>query len=231
MSIRVAVCCTLLYLLLDVVVTTVLFIHGSQLSIFKEEVLNFSILRSVLDLWGTMLLRVVLLLGACIGVLWNREDGPQRVTKLTTSVVLICLIVITYALVKLLMLTEVRPLTQQPWVLSLLCWTFASSLGVLLPWNLLAKQSKSVQSHSSRGDDGSEDTEKLVETASEEEAGCEGEQSTKGQSQDKQPGSGATLGRLLMYVRKDGGLLSVAVLFLLISAVCEFDFDTVKTVQ
>lgn len=33
--------------------------------------------------------------------------------------------------------------------------------------------------------------------------------------------SGATLGRLLTYCKKDGGLLSVAFLFLLISAVCE----------
>ncbi|XP_039658996.1 ATP-binding cassette sub-family B member 9-like [Perca fluviatilis] len=234
MGIRVAVSCTVLYTLLDVVVTTVIYTHGSHLSIFKKDALNFNILQSALDLWGTVLLRASLLLGASIGVSWNRKDGPPRVAKLTTLIVLLCLIVATYALAKMLMLSELGPLSHQPWILSLICWTCASSLGVLLLWRLLGKESNSASSHynssssSSGGERGSQDTDKLVETAGEEEqeVGCERRKKEKkeeeeGSQEKEKTSSGATLGRLLLYCRKDGGLLSVAVLFLIISAVCE----------
>ncbi|XP_031734083.1 LOW QUALITY PROTEIN: ABC-type oligopeptide transporter ABCB9 [Anarrhichthys ocellatus] len=228
MGVKVAVSCTVLYVLLDVIVTTVLYTHGSHLGVFKKEVLNLHILQSALDLWGTVLLRASLLLGASIGVSWNRRDGPQRVAKLSTPVVFISLILITYALTKLLMLTELEPLTHRPWSLSLICWTCASSLCVVLLWRLLGKESQfspNGGSSSGRGGRGCKDTERLLGAAGEEEqeVGCERkmkEEEEKGTSQEK-IGSGATLGRLLTYCRKDGRLLSVAVLFLLISAVCE----------
>lgn len=224
MGIKVAVSCTVLYVLLDVVVTTVLYAHGSHLSAFRKDALNFNILQSVLDLWGTVLLRASLLLGASIGVSWNREDGPPRVATLTTLILLICLIVITYTLAKMLMLTELGPLTLHPWSLSLICWTCASSLFVVLLWRLLGKESNSHSSTSCGGGGGTEDTEKLEETAGEEEleVGYERRRKKEEGSQEKEKtSSGATLGRLLSYCRKDGGLLFIAVLFLLISAVCK----------
>lgn len=185
--------CTLTFVLLDVTVTTVLYSHGSHLSAVREDVENFSVLCSVGDLWAAALLRSALLLGACIGVWWNREDGPRRVAKATAAVALLCLLVLSYAVAKLLMLTELRPLHQQPWRLGLLGWTFASSLGLLLPWRLLGNVAKATR----------------------------GESPAEGRRPEEEPTSGATLGRLLAYSRKDAGLLSVAVLFLLVSAVCE----------
>uniref|UniRef100_A0A096LVF9 ABC-type oligopeptide transporter ABCB9 n=1 Tax=Poecilia formosa TaxID=48698 RepID=A0A096LVF9_POEFO len=196
MGIYAPVICTLLYVVLDSVITTVLYIKGTELSLFIRDVLDFNILSSALDLWGIVLLRASLLLGASIGVLWNREDGPPRVARVTTVILLFCMVVITYTLAKLLMLTEVEPLNRQPCFLSLMGWTCASSLGVVLLWRQLGRVSSSasgLEVRNSRGGGGrvSEDTEK------------------------------ATLGRLLSYCRKDAGLLSLAVLFLLISAVCE----------
>ncbi|XP_059192407.1 ATP-binding cassette sub-family B member 9 [Centropristis striata] len=227
MGIKVAVSCTVLFILLDVVVTTVLYTHGSDLSTFKTEALNFNILQSSLDLWLTVLLRASLLLGASIGVSWNREDGPPRVSNAIMLIVLICLSIITYALTKLLILTELGPLADKPWLLSLIFWTCASSFGVMLLWMLLGKESNSVSTHnSSSSGRGSEDTEKLVGTSSEEEqeVGSERKKKKKKEEEEeeneKKTSSGATLGRLLSYCRKDGGLLSVAVLFLIISAVC-----------
>lgn len=217
MSVKVVVSCSVLYAVLDVAVVTVLYTHGSQLSVFKEDVLNFDIRQSVLDLWGAMLLRAPLLLGACIGVSWNREDGPSRVAKLTTLIVFICLIIINYTLAKMLMLTELQPLTHQPWLLSMICWTCASSVGVMLLWSLLGSNSLS----SSGGGGRSEDTENLVEAAGEVEQEVPCDRKKEGNQEKEKTSSGATLGRLLSYCRKDSGLLSVAVLFLLISAVCE----------
>ncbi|XP_006797656.1 ATP-binding cassette sub-family B member 9 [Neolamprologus brichardi] len=218
MGIYVAVGCIVSYVLLDVVTTTVLYAHESQLSTFTEDALNFNILQSALDIWGTVLLRASLLLGASLGVTWNKVDGPQRVAKSTSLILLICLIVITYTLAKLLMLTEVRTLSisHQPWLLSLICWTCASSLGVMLLWRWLGKEPESESSSSGRGTRGREDTEKLVETVGEEEQELGSER-----KKEKDSSSGATLGRLLSYCKKDAELLSVAVLFLIISAVCE----------
>ncbi|KAM6930812.1 ABC-type oligopeptide transporter ABCB9 [Xenentodon cancila] len=213
MGAKVAVGCTVLFISLDSVITTVLYMHGSHTSIFIKDALDFNILQSAFDLWGAVLLRASLLLGAVIGVSWNKEDGPARVSKLFTLILLFCMVNITYALAKLLMLSERESLSSQPWFLSLVAWTCASSLGVLLLWRQLGTESNSVVSNRSGrghsgGGSGSEDTEKLVETAGEEE-------------EKKDINSGATLGRLLAYCRKDAGLLSLATLFLLISAVCE----------
>ncbi|XP_078480378.1 ABC-type oligopeptide transporter ABCB9 [Lampetra planeri] len=223
MGIKPNVICTVLFILVDCVVTTVLYTHGSQLVTFRNDVLHFSMLQSVLDVWGTVLLRASLLLGASIGVSWNREDGPNRVAKLTTPILLICLVITTYTLAKLLMLTEVNLLSKQPWLLSLLCWTCASSLGVMGLWRLLGKKSSSTSRGS--GEPGRfEDTEKLMEAAGEEEVviGCERRRrKKKDEGNEENTNSGATLGRLLKYCRNDSGLLSLAFLFLLISAVCE----------
>uniref|UniRef100_A0A8C8JSY3 ABC-type oligopeptide transporter ABCB9 n=1 Tax=Oncorhynchus tshawytscha TaxID=74940 RepID=A0A8C8JSY3_ONCTS len=191
MGVMVVVSCILVFILMDVIVTTVIYLHGSQTAIFTEDGQNFDILHSVLDLWGTLLVRVCLLLGASIGVLWNRVDGPHRVSALGTLTLLICLTISTYALAKLLILSEQGDLAHQPWFLSLFSWTCVSALGTVLLWRLLGRTPNTV---------------------------TEGERG--GGTQD-QTDSGATMGRLLSYCSKDAGLLSVAVLFLLISAVCE----------
>ncbi|XP_054906679.1 ATP-binding cassette sub-family B member 9 [Poeciliopsis prolifica] len=219
MVIQGPVICTLLYVVLDSVITTVLYIKGTELSLFIRDVLDFNILSSALDLWGIILLRTSLLLGASIGVLWNRDDGPARVARVTTVILLFWMVVITYTLAKLLMLTEVEPLSRHPWLLSLMGWTCASSLGVVLLWRQLGRVSSSVSElddRDSRGGGGrvSEDSEKLVDTAGEEEE-------AGGRKEKEKVSSRATLGRLLSYCRKDAGLLSLAVLFLFISAVCE----------
>lgn len=235
MGVIVVVSYILLFILVDVIVTTVLYLHGCQTAIFTEDVQNFDILHSVLDLWGTMLVRVCLLLGASIGVLWNRVDGPCRVSALGTLTLLICLTISTYASAKLLILSEQGNLSHQPWFLSLFSWTCVSALGTVLLWRLLGRTPNTVTEGEGGGGGGghggSEETERLVETAGEngteeveeqgqEHGGKKRRRASRKGTQD-QTDSGATMGRLLSYCSKDAGLLSVAVLFLLISAVCE----------
>ncbi|XP_024294114.1 ABC-type oligopeptide transporter ABCB9-like isoform X3 [Oncorhynchus tshawytscha] len=235
MGVMVVVSCILVFILMDVIVTTVIYLHGSQTAIFTEDGQNFDILHSVLDLWGTLLVRVCLLLGASIGVLWNRVDGPHRVSALGTLTLLICLTISTYALAKLLILSEQGDLAHQPWFLSLFSWTCVSALGTVLLWRLLGRTPNTVtegeRGGGGGGHGGSEETERLVETAGEngteeveeqgqEHGGKKRRRASRKGTQD-QTDSGATMGRLLSYCSKDAGLLSVAVLFLLISAVCE----------
>ncbi|XP_076027096.1 ABC-type oligopeptide transporter ABCB9 isoform X2 [Genypterus blacodes] len=135
--------------------------------------------------------------------------------------------VITYALVKMLILSELPSFPHQPWILGLISWTCASCVCVVLLWRLLGKESSSVTTSTSSSDGrNSEETEQLMEPANveEQEVGRgkqkEKERSSGEGSQEKETSSGATMGRLLGYCRKDSWLLFVAVVFLIISAVC-----------
>ncbi|RXN22159.1 ATP-binding cassette sub-family B member 9-like protein [Labeo rohita] len=212
MRVAVIISCNLVFTLVDVVVTTVLYIHGSSLDIFSDELEDFDIHRSTVDLWGTVLIRACLLFGASIGVFYNRSDGPQRVSNLGTLVSLICLTNMTYALAKLLMLSEEEALMYDPWFLSLFSWTCASAIVIMILWKLLSQTPNSV---SERED--SEETERLVDgIETEEEFSKRSRKSSK-----EQPHSGATIGRLLSYCKKDSGLLAIAFFFLLLSSVCE----------
>lgn len=209
MRVAVIVSCNLVFTLVDIVLTTVLYIHGSNIDIFSDETEDFDIHRSTVDLWGTVLIRVSLLFGASIGVFFNRRDGPRRVSNLGTLVALICLTNMTYALAKLLMLSEEGNLMYDPWFLSLFSWTCVAAIGVMIFWKILSQTTNAV---SDRED--SEDTERLVDETED-----ESEKSMK--SGKEHTHSGATIGRLLSYCKKDSSLLSIAFFFLLLSAVCE----------
>ncbi|CAL8248329.1 unnamed protein product [Merluccius merluccius] len=225
MNIKIAAACTSAFAVVDVIVTTVLYCRGSHLGIFSEDVLNFSVRRSLLDLWATLLLRACLLLGGSAGVLRSREAGPRRVSRMATPVLLVCLCVVTYALVKLLIRSERdEGLARQPWFLGLFAWTCASALGVVPLWGCLGKVDLDLDGG------GCEDRERLVDGREEEMEKEEEEEMEKeeevgrrsgGKGSQEKTNSGATLGRLLAYCSEDIGLLSLAFLFLTISAVCE----------
>ncbi|XP_048848960.1 ATP-binding cassette sub-family B member 9 [Brienomyrus brachyistius] len=213
-----ALSCNLLFVLVDIVVSTVLYIHGNHLNTFAEEVWNFDILRSTLDLWGMLLVRVSLLLGASIGLYKNREDGPQRTKDLGTLNSLLCLVVMAYALAKLLMFSEQGAMMYEPWFLSLFIWTCVAAMGTVFMWRILSKTPRAEM-----GGGDSEGIERLLDQAAgnsseeEEEEECSGAKVLK----KGQPTAGATVGLLLSYCRKDAGLLGAALFFLLVSAVCE----------
>ncbi|XP_075879126.1 ABC-type oligopeptide transporter ABCB9 [Nelusetta ayraudi] len=226
MALRLAVGVAVVFALLDLAVTTVLYTHGLDFSQFWSDTLGFSMTRSSVDVWAAALLRAALLLGASLGVLWNREAGPGRVARLLTPVLLLCMVVVSYSLAKLLLRAEEGPLDQQPWFLSLVCWTCASTPGLLLPWNLLGRSSGSTRRSRRRrrrssesSTTGSEDTKNLVEAASGEEQGSGGGAEEK--QKVEEVSSSATLGRLLSYCRKDGALLLVAFTFLSVAATSE----------
>ncbi|KAL0193535.1 hypothetical protein M9458_011831, partial [Cirrhinus mrigala] len=210
MRVAVIISCSLVFTLVDIVVTTVLYIHGSSLDIFSDELEDFDIHCSTVDLWGTVLIRASLLFGASIGVFYNRSDGPRRVSNLGTLVSLICLTNMTYALAKLLMLSEEEALMYDPWFLSLFSWTCASAVVVMILWKLLSQTPNSV----SEGED-SEETERLVDGIETEEESSKKSRKTR----KEQSHSGATIGRLLSYCKKDSGLLAIAFFFLLLSSV------------
>ncbi|XP_076848345.1 ABC-type oligopeptide transporter ABCB9 isoform X2 [Brachyhypopomus gauderio] len=188
---------------------------GSSLEAFEDDIEGFNVRRSLLDLWGMVLLRACLLLGATVGVLWNRREGPRRVGRLRTLATLSSLLVLTYALVKLLVLSEEGGLAYQARFLGLFGWTCGAAVATALLWMMLARARAGQAA-------GEEENEGLLEVDGEGEGEEEGEKNTTGGKGEKgQPNSGATVGRLLSYCKQDSGLLATAFFFLLLSAVCE----------
>ncbi|XP_041955795.1 ATP-binding cassette sub-family B member 9 [Alosa sapidissima] len=223
MRATVVLSCNIFFILMDTIISTVLYVRGSQVDIFADELMRFNIFQSALDLWGTLLVRVALLLGASIGVLRNRVDGPRRVSKLSTLTTLICLTIMTYALTKLLMFSEKEALLVDPWFLSLVSWSCVSAMGTMYLWGILAKTSNAVRDSS-----GEEETKRLVDPLADSSSEPEDEESKtfsgkhrrcKGAKENSD--SRATVGRLLSYCKRDSLLLAVAFFFLMVSAVCE----------
>ncbi|MCI4392437.1 hypothetical protein PGIGA_G00145850 [Pangasianodon gigas] len=211
MRLTVVIGCIFTFVLVDTVVSTVLYVQWSGPNSFLDDILDFDVYRSVLDLWVVLLVRSCLLFGASVGVLINQQDGPKRVASLDTLVVLIGLTMLSYALAKLLIFSEMGTLMHDPWFLSLFSWTCISAMGSVFFWKLLSSTEVARSGVGERG--------RLVDGGEEEEREEEGEMRRKEVKQ--KPNSGATLGRLLSYCKKDAGLLSLAFFFLLLSAVCE----------
>lgn len=214
MRLTVVVGCIFTFVLVDTVVSTILYVLRSGPNSFSDDILYFDVHRSVLDLWVVLLVRSCLLFGASVGVLKNQQEGPRRVASMDTLVVLIGLTMLSYALAKLLIFSEMGALMHDPWFLGLFSWTCVSAMGSVFFWKLLS--SADVASS------GVGERERLVDEGEEEEQEEEGEMSVKGVK--RKPNSGATLGRLLSYCKEDAGLLSLAFFFLLLSAVCESIF-------
>lgn len=204
-----------IFVLVDSVVSTILYVKWSGPKSFSDDILDFDIHRSVLDLWVVFLVRSCLLFGASVGVLMNQQDGPKRVAFLDVLVALIGLTMLSYALTKLLIFSEMGALMHNPWFLSLFSWTCVSAMGSVFFWKLLS--SVHVASSINVGE-----TERLVDEGEEVEEEQEERAEMKGNEAKQKPNSGATLGRLLSYCKEDAGLLSLAFFFLLLSAVCEF---------
>ncbi|MCJ8746660.1 hypothetical protein PDJAM_G00144360 [Pangasius djambal] len=211
MRLTVVIGCIFTFVLVDIVVSTVLYVQWSGPNSFLDDILDFDVYRSVLDLWVVLLVRSCLLFGASVGVLINQQDGPKRIASLDTLVVLIGLTMLSYALAKLLIFSEMGTLMHDPWFLSLFSWTCISAMGSVFFWKLLSSTDVARSGVGER--------ERLVDGGEEEEQEEEGEMRRKEVKQ--KPNSGATLGRLLAYCKKDAGLLSLAFFFLLLSAVCE----------
>ncbi|KAJ0067382.1 hypothetical protein NL108_003165, partial [Boleophthalmus pectinirostris] len=185
-------------------------------------------------MWACSWLRSSLLLGAVVGLAFNRRDGPGRVSRSAPAALFVAMVMVTFAVSVLLVLTEVDLLKNQAWETGLIAWTCVSSAGTVATWRLLGNSNDTVRRtilnvpSSQAAPPSSEDTEQLLDPSEDQtRSKVPGQIQNQDQSrpgakeEPEQPNSGATLGRLLSYCKKDSGLLTIATLFLLISAVCE----------
>ncbi|KAM6155784.1 ABC-type oligopeptide transporter ABCB9 [Rhynchocyon petersi] len=190
-----AVVATLAFMSIDVSVTTAIYVLSHLDRSLLEDIRDFNIFDSVLDLWAACLYRSCLLLGATIGVAKNSALGPQRLRTSWPVITLVCLGVGIYAMVKLLLFSEVRRPIQDPWFWALFVWTYVSLAASFLLWWLLS--TVRPDSESLEQGVGSE-TEGFPEQASR-----------------------ATLKKLLSYTKPDMAFLVAATFFLVVAALGE----------
>lgn len=207
-----AVGCSLLFTVVDMTLTTLLYIRGVHTERFVQDLNNFDVYRSVVDLWAASLVRSSLLMGAAIGVSKNTTEGPKRVKDLETFTIVMCLLTGMYSVIKLLLYSEVMESLSDPWFLCLVAWTCVSALATFLTWKLLSlvqpvrETTLGINSEAASP----EETESLLDSE---------EDSSKGAKKDT--ASPATIGRLLSYSKHDAALLGLAFLFLIVAAVGE----------
>ncbi|XP_027709342.1 ATP-binding cassette sub-family B member 9 isoform X1 [Vombatus ursinus] len=197
-----AVAITGVFMSVDVGITTVLYVFSHRDRGVLQDLRDFNIFDSVLDLWAACLYRSCLLLGATIGVAKNSALGPRRLKAAWTFIILVCLFVGIYTMVKMLLFSEVRKPIRDPWFWGLFVWTYASIGATFFLWWLLS-------------------TVRPGHTVLEPGAPGEGVgYPTEGQPKQEET-SGATLQKLLSYTKPDLAFLVAASFFLVVAALGE----------
>ncbi|XP_069353227.1 ABC-type oligopeptide transporter ABCB9 isoform X3 [Eulemur rufifrons] len=197
-----AVVVTLAFMSVDVGVTTAIYVFSHLDRSLLEDIRHFNIFDSVLDLWAACLYRSCLLLGATIGVAKNSALGPRRLRASWVVITLVCLVVGIYAVVKLLLFSEVRRPVRDPWFWALFVWTYVSLAASFLLWWLLAAVRPGAE-------------------ALEPGTGAEAEGFHGGAQSPPEQASGATLKKLLSYTKPDVAFLVAASFFLIVAALGE----------
>ncbi|ELK14291.1 ATP-binding cassette sub-family B member 9 [Pteropus alecto] len=198
-----AVVVAVAFMSVDVGLTTAIYILSHPDRSLLEDIRHFNIFDSVLDLWAACLYRSCLLLGATIGVAKNSALGPRRLRASRTAIALVCLSVGIYAMVKLLLFSEVRKPVRDPWFWALFVWTYVSLAASFLLWWLLSTVRPNA---------------KALEPGAGAEAEAEG---FRGEGPRPEQASGATLQKLLSYTKPDVAFLMAASFFLIVAALGE----------
>ncbi|XP_063310365.1 ABC-type oligopeptide transporter ABCB9 [Pelobates fuscus] len=197
---------TVSFTLGDLVVSTTLYMYSNKKESIVQDMMHFNIFQSMVDVWATSLLRTCICLGAVIGVAKNRTHGPPRLKASLTPMTLVCYLIATYAMIKLLLYSEEEKPVRDPWFWSLFAWTWISSALTLCAWSQLGHVSPCIEEPRSysvlSGDQG-------------EALGCNRKEDVKREF------SGATVGRLLSYCKQDSLYLVAAFLFLILCTLGE----------
>ncbi|XP_073916796.1 ABC-type oligopeptide transporter ABCB9 isoform X2 [Castor canadensis] len=197
-----AVVVTLAFMTTDIGVTTAIYAFSHLDRSLLEDIRHFNIFDSVLDLWAACLYRSCLLLGATIGVAKNSALGPRRLRASWVVITLVCLFVGIYAMVKLLLFSEVRRPIRDPWFWAIFVWTYISLAASFLLWWLLSTVRPDAEALEPR-------------------AGAEAEGFHREDRPPAEQASGATLQKLLSYTKPDVAFLVAASFFLIMAALGE----------
>lgn len=121
----------LLLLVVDCVVSTISYgyhIEWDWRRDFADKIFDYN--SAELDLWALCIIRLAVVVGALVGVVFNRRNGPFCIGDFSLVFICIGVAMASYSPVKLLALAEIRKdFSDIPWFWTLFSWNiFASAL-------------------------------------------------------------------------------------------------------
>ena len=216
---------TFVALFVDFITSSILLIHGNDLSTFGTQVTEYKFCSSCFDLWLISLLRLALGLGGILGVLFNRRDAVPRLASTRKLVLYLSAGLVIFVVVKFLLSTECKvEHTSKVFYWTLSVWTIVCSVTMNLYWYKLSKLScvKRRCNLSTEGEIGSvlERENLLTEVSSDEEPEHHrGKKKKKGKKSDDD--LKVSVWKLLSYSKPDLLYIGIALLFLIGTAAAE----------
>ena len=218
---------TLVLAILDIVASTLLFVHGGDFrQRFLVDVYLYTFTSSKFDLWVFGLTRTTILLGAILGFCRNPRRAGSRMLKVRILVLIMAVAMWELTVIKLLVLSSHTKDLRLPWFWSMFTWNNIGPALFYLSWMKLANMKVC---HTA-----SPDANKTLNINSDEEERqplignnvgnkTEGNDKNKNDNEDKEDAKTAkenavTIGRLLRYSRPDWLLLLTAFIFLCASS-------------
>ncbi|XP_030827963.1 ATP-binding cassette sub-family B member 9 isoform X2 [Strongylocentrotus purpuratus] len=135
---------TLLFSSADAFFGCVFYLHGNNYELFDKDVFDYNFTHSTFELWLFSMLRVVILLGATIGVIKNPKNGAKGIKIARYPVGFINIVMILYAMAKIMLYTEYSDGNHDddPWFLTLGVWTLVASLAMYGLWVYILQEAR-----------------------------------------------------------------------------------------
>ena len=206
-------------LLVDFIASSLLFIHGKDFSQFTSQGYEYQFCVSSFDLWIISLFRLAVGFGCLIGVCRNRRDAVSRILSSRKIVFYISVAFVIFVVGKFLISTECKVnRTSKIFYWTFSVWTVTCSAAMNLYWFKLSKLSVRKRNIlSTLGEIGSvQEREALFGDSSSDEEESETEMNKKSNTDIK-----ASVWKLLSYSKPDLPYISLALVFLVGTAVAE----------
>ena len=209
---RMAVCCRLLIIFIfvfsDISVASLIFGFLGQAD---TSLSSYSFSTSVIEFWFFAIFRSAVLGGAVIGWLYNSSDSLQRLSYTWPASVVVAVLMMMFAVVKMLAYTEVSSHSALFWCQ--FSWMLVASVTFHAGFIILIR-TRNVENIIVNTSINSEnaDQQPLLSGNSTEEVSSE-KTTRKNMS---------VVFRLLSYSKPDAPLITVAFIFMVVSAVCKY---------
>lgn len=213
--------CRFLYIftfcVLDIVLTTVLFAHGTDYKFyFLVSTYFYHFPTSMFELWIFSAVRVCLTFGALLGLLCNNDQSAvARVNCTKIPILVLSAAMWMYPIIKLLAYSEhVRSLSE-PWFWCLFSWSIFSAMFFYVNWHQLGKAEEARVGTPPTNKE--EDRRDLLDGNTADVEDTENDASSLSPKEPKMP----TVGRLVAYSKPDIKLILVAIIFMVISSIAQ----------
>ncbi|XP_041457651.1 ATP-binding cassette sub-family B member 9-like [Lytechinus variegatus] len=135
---------TLLFSSADAFFGFVFYLHWNDFALFGKDVFNYDFTHATFELWLFSMLRVVILVGATLGIIQNPKDGAKGIKRARYPVGLMNIVMILYVMAKIMLYTEYIDGNHDddPWFLTLGIWTMVASLSMYGLWVYILQEAR-----------------------------------------------------------------------------------------